>query len=646
MFKPPFLSFKRLSIRYYLIFVIVCIILLVIGFLITAAYMQAKQDTITQDAYLQQYTELNTKESVYLVNQGLDLFDSTLNDKMAAAFKEYLDEYAKSGGDLSKIDYMGLKNTLGKNFDGELDVYVINESGVVIRSTVPEVLGLDLSKYADYSHALPKMLAGDSFAADRVVRSVADANATTVTGKLRKFAFMPTPDHRYLLELGLASSSFENERADLSYFDTSKKLEAINPNLKSIRVFDVHKNLFTKGGVYRSPSPDPEQERILDTVLATRSDYVTVSPDLHTSKKYLFVNLSGSDSASDMSVVAELTYSDENLVKKLNDLLVYHLSLGFIAVVLGILAAYGAARLITRPINEIVEDVDIISRGKLDHTIRSMMNVEFTRLEQSINLMIRRIKEESEELERKNAELQIAAQIQESFLPAIIEPVPGYDIAAMSIPAKVVGGDFYDIIPGARMRDKKEHVGIIIADVSGKGLSAAIFMALSIVIIRVNAAWHEMPEDIFRDANTIITAEQKANMFVTAFFGVLNRALQTFTYVNAGHNSPMVLHAYDDHIIELEPTGIALGLMEDSLYKKATIPLTSGDLIVLFTDGVTEATNIREELYGEERLQRIILANRRLSAGEITKKILLDVQEFTGEAPQSDDITLLVVKVN
>lgn len=646
MLKKTLLPFKRLSISYYLIFIIVCIILMVIGFLITGAYVQAKQDAVTQDTYLRQYTELNIRESIFLVNQGLDLFDSTLNDKMAAAFKVYLDEYVHSGGDLSKIDYSGLKNTLGNNFDGELDVYVINESGVIIRSTDPDVLGLDLSTYADYSHSLPKMLAGDSFVADRVVRSVADANATNVTGKLRKFAFMPTPDHRYLLELGLDSSSFENERAEISYFNTSKKLETINPDLTSIRIFDVHKNLFTEGGVYRSPSPDPGQERILDTILATRSDYVTVSPDQHTSKKYLFVNLSSGNSASDMSVIAELTYSDKNLVKKQNDLLVFHLSLGVIAVLLGIVAAYGAAQLITRPINEIVEDVDIISRGKLDHTIRSMMNVEFTRLEQSINMMIRRIKEESEDLERKNAELQIAAEIQESFLPAIIEPVPGYDIAATSIPAKVVGGDFYDIIPGARMRGDKEQVGIIIADVSGKGLSAAIFMALSIVVIRVNAAWHGMPENIFRDTNAIITAEQKANMFVTAFFGVLDRAHRTFSYVNAGHNSPMVLHAHDDHIIELEPTGIALGLMEDSLYKKATISLRSGDFIVLFTDGVTEATNMRDELYGEERLKLVILSNAGLSAGEMIKKILLDVQGFTGEGPQSDDITLLVIKVN
>ena len=220
MLKKTLLSFKRLSISYYLIFVIVCITLLVTGFLITAAYMQAKQDTITQDEYLRQYTELNTKESVILVDTGLDLFDSTLNDKMDGAFKDYLAEYEKSGGNISKIDYTGLKNSLSNNFNGELDVYVINESGVIIRSTVPVVLGLNLENYADYSHSLPKMLAGNSFAADRVVRSVADTNATSVTGKLRKFAFMPTPDHQYLLELGLDSGSFENERAEISYFNT------------------------------------------------------------------------------------------------------------------------------------------------------------------------------------------------------------------------------------------------------------------------------------------------------------------------------------------------------------------------------------------------------------------------------------------
>ncbi|MDD1707760.1 MAG: SpoIIE family protein phosphatase [Methanoregulaceae archaeon] len=641
---PFSLHLERLSLRHYLILIFVSIIAVIIGFLIASAYSGATRDTIAQDEYLKQYTELNVRESVGLVNQGLTLFDNTLNDKMAAAFQGFLAGYAKTGGDPEKIDLEQLKENLGRNFEGELDLYVINETGVIICSTVPEVMGLDLSVYPDYHDMLPKLRAGNSFAADRVVRSKTDANDTTVTGKLRKFAFMPTPDHRYLLEMGLSSSSFETERADLSYFEAAEKLTSINPNLRSIRVYDVHKNIFTKGGIYRAPSPDPAQEMILDTVLATRSDVVT-NPDPHTMVHYIFINQSDPQSASDMSVIAELTYTDAILKENLNSLLVFHLSLGSLAVLLGILSAYGASWLITKPINEIVEDVDIISRGNLDHTIRSMKNDEFTRLEKSINLMIRRIKEESEEIERKNAELKVAAEIQQSFLPKMIEPVPGFDITAVSVPAKMVGGDFYDIIPATEMPGRAGPFGIVIADVSGKGLPAAIFMALSKVIIHVNATWYPQAKDVMRDANTTITAESKTSMFVTAFYGIIDPGAYIFTYVNAGHNPPMVVQDKEDSVRELEPTGIALGLLEDAHYREQTIPIKSGDILVLFTDGVTEATNANDELFSEERLRKIILLNRSLSATELAKVILDNISLFCSGQPQSDDITLFIVKV-
>jgi len=641
---PFSLHLERLSLRHYLILIFVSIIAVIIGFLIASAYSGATRDTIAQDEYLKQYTELNVRESVGLVNQGLTLFDNTLNDKMAAAFQGYLAGYAKTGGDPEKIDLEQLKDDLGRNFEGELDLYVINETGVIICSTVPEVMGLDLSVYPDYHDMLPKLRAGNSFAADRVVRSKTDANDTTVTGKLRKFAFMPTPDHRYLLEMGLSSSSFETERADLSYFEAAEKLTSINPNLRSIRIYDVHKNVFTKGGIYRAPTPDPVLEEILDSVLVTRSDFVAV-PDPHTTVKYLFINQSDMQSVSDMSVIAELTYTDAILNAKLNSLLVFHLSLGLFAVLLGILSAYGASMLIAKPINEIVEDVDIISKGNLDHTIRSMKNDEFTRLERSINLMIRRIREESEELERKNTELKVAAEIQQSFLPGMIEPVPGFDIAALSVPAKMVGGDFYDIIPGAEMPGRAGPFGIVIADVSGKGLPAAIFMALSKVVIHVNATWHPRPVDVMTDANATITAESKTSMFVTAFYGIIDPGTHLFTYVNAGHNPPMIVQVEGGAVHELEPTGIALGILENTRYHEQMIPLRSGDIIILYTDGVTEATNAAEELFSEERLRNIILRNRSLSATGLTKEILDSINQFSSGQPQSDDITLFIVKV-
>ncbi len=142
---PLSLPLERLSLRHYLILIFVSIIAVIIGFLIASAYSEATRDTIAQDEYLKQYTELNVRESVGLVNQGLTLFDNTLNDKMAAAFHGYLDEYAKTEGDPEKIDLEQLKEDLGRNFEGELDLYVINETGVIICSTVPEVMGLDLS---------------------------------------------------------------------------------------------------------------------------------------------------------------------------------------------------------------------------------------------------------------------------------------------------------------------------------------------------------------------------------------------------------------------------------------------------------------------------------------------------------------------
>jgi len=170
-------------------------------------------------------------------------------------------------------------------------------------------------------------------------------------------------------------------------------------------------------------------------------------------------------------------------------------------------------------------------------------------------------------------------------------------------------------------------------------------MALSKVIIHVNATWYPRPEDVMRDANATITAESKTSMFVTAFYGIIDPREYIFTYVNAGHNPPMVVQAGEWSVRELEPTGIALGLLEDAHYREQTIPIKSGDILVLFTDGVTEATNANDELFSEERLRNIILLNRGLSATDLATVILDAINLFCSGQPQSDDITLFIVKV-
>jgi phosphoserine phosphatase RsbU/P len=250
------------------------------------------------------------------------------------------------------------------------------------------------------------------------------------------------------------------------------------------------------------------------------------------------------------------------------------------------------------------------------------------------------------EMERKNTELAIAAEIQQSFLPDTIAPIPGFDIAAKSVMAKEVGGDFFDVVPLEVIPISKSRVGVMIADVSGKGIPAALFMALSRIVVRVNASWYpDRPGDAIRDANNIITADSRAGMFVTLFYGILDTEKKSFTYVNAGHNPPLLCHAADGSFEELPLTGIAIGAQMDGEYGSVTKKLVSGDILVLYTDGITEAENARLGMYGEDRLRSVIGRSRAAGAREILARILGDVKEFSGDHPQSDDITLMVIRV-
>ena len=250
------------------------------------------------------------------------------------------------------------------------------------------------------------------------------------------------------------------------------------------------------------------------------------------------------------------------------------------------------------------------------------------------------------EMERKNTELAIAAEIQRSFLPDAIAQIEHFDIAAKSVMAKEVGGDFFDVIPFEVIHMGKDRLGILIADVSGKGIPAAIFMALSRIVVRVNAMWHQQqPAEAIRDANAIITADSKSGMFVTLFYGVLDARDRSLTYVNAGHNPPLVCRGADGGFSELPATGMAIGADQDAAYASGRIVLGPGDVMVLYTDGITEAENVRQEMFGEERLREAILRSRTLPAAAIVGAILESVQTFAGDNPQSDDITLMVVRM-
>jgi len=312
-----------------------------------------------------------------------------------------------------------------------------------------------------------------------------------------------------------------------------------------------------------------------------------------------------------------------------------------------VLVSRPITRLITDPLDRLKKGADAIGRGDLGYRVDVTSGDEFESLARSFNTMAGDLRTYLEELRRTTAEaeriekeLEIAHQIQESFLPDRPPRLPGLDIAGRNIPALEVGGDFYDFIglPG-------ETQGLVIADVSGKGVPAALFMALSRTLIRASAENRPDAREAIELANRLISRDSRTSMFVTAFYAIVDPGDRTLTYVNAGHNPPLLIRGDSGSVEWLQADGIALGVLEDVAFESVRIALAPGDLVVMYTDGVTEAQNESNEEFGEDRLTETVTRSRSLDAGAVLDAIIAAITDHAGTHPQHDDITLIVLKV-
>lgn len=311
-----------------------------------------------------------------------------------------------------------------------------------------------------------------------------------------------------------------------------------------------------------------------------------------------------------------------------------------------ILLSFTLARIITRPVDALKHGTTAIGNGDLGYRVDLQTGDEFQDLAASFNTMaadlrisIENLQRTTAEKERYTREIEIAKEIQKSFLPESPPQIPGIAIASVAVPAMEIGGDFYDFIPAPDNR-----WGIAIADVSGKAISAALFMALSRTVLHVSGGTGSDPSAAIRLANRWIYEDGRSSMFVTVFYGVLDPNDLTFSYVNAGHNPPLLVRG--DDVQELPGSrGIALGVVPDVSITPSTLGLRHGDLLVLYTDGVTEAFNGQDEAFGEVRLRKFFCRNRSRPAEDLSALLLAEIRAFTGTAPQSDDITLVIVKV-
>ena len=256
---------------------------------------------------------------------------------------------------------------------------------------------------------------------------------------------------------------------------------------------------------------------------------------------------------------------------------------------------------------------------------------------------IKTMQKEHNELTGIKGDLAVAREIQQAILPRIFPPFPEeavhMDIAASMNAAKDVGGDFYDFF-----RIDDDRIGFTIADVSGKGVPAAIFMAVCRTLIRATGIRGVSPSECISYSNDLLSQESVNYMFVTIFYGIYNIRTGEVTYTNAGHNPPYLMKA--NGTVEILPMSkdIVAGAINGFQFSEETFQLERGDTLLLFTDGVTEAIDPDENEYDNERLKKLLQQCGKLSCQEIVDAVKADVKAFAGNAEQSDDITLMAMK--
>jgi sigma-B regulation protein RsbU (phosphoserine phosphatase) len=241
-------------------------------------------------------------------------------------------------------------------------------------------------------------------------------------------------------------------------------------------------------------------------------------------------------------------------------------------------------------------------------------------------------------------ELHLARQVQSSLLLHTMPQIPGWDFAARWLPAREVAGDYYDFIKLSAPASDAQALGLVIADVTDKGMPAALFMAFTRTVLRVSVDRASSPAEGIAYANRLICAENTGGLFVSLFYGQLTPATGELTYVNAGHNLPLVYSQATGQATSLQRTGMPLGVDADATYAQQTLHLSPGDQLLLYTDGVTDALNARGEEFGFPRLQAALRDRPAGQAAEVLEALERSLQAFTEGLAPFDDVTLVVAK--
>lgn len=314
----------------------------------------------------------------------------------------------------------------------------------------------------------------------------------------------------------------------------------------------------------------------------------------------------------------------------------------------GILLIMGLVQVFVRPIQLLTDGVRAIGDGNMDGKLDVRGPAEIGAIAGVFNEITEKFKKARDsilEQEKMQKEIEVAKQIQQSLLPRRRPEISGYDICPLYQAAAEVGGDYYDFV-----QVDDDTIGVVVADVSGKGVPGSLVMTMIRTALRMEARGNRNASDVMSKMNAFVTDDMKKGMFVTMFYVILDSKNRVISYASAGHN-PMILYRHETReTFFLNPRGFPVGisLPDETLFRRSIslekVRLKKDDMLVIYTDGVTEAMNDKREQYGEDRLVQMVKSNGLLSPDEFIARLDADIKDFTGDCPQNDDITVVAIK--
>ena len=583
------------------------LILVVIAFLATTAFLWLIQ------------TRLSENNAISLLNLNLSDVREDINDASDENLLRISRHIAADVNELNGTQSGSVLDALAEEYD-VTEINVISAEGIITATTHPDFLNYDMRSGAQSSEFMVLLQGQDEYVQSYQPVSY-DASIS------RKYGGVTLEDGGFV-QVGYGAERFRRDIDEFVVGVTRNRhvgeggciiIVDEDWRIVSDRYGNEGENLSVTG-IWIDTASMPENVVFTEEVYG-QSCYCMYQ----TAEGYLIVAvMPRSEAALSRNVSVGVTTAMQIMVFAALFIMIYVL----------------VKRLVVNNIYQINDSLSAITEGRLDTVVNVRSHAEFDALSDDINSTVDTLKRYiADAAARIDAELAFAKAIQHSALPSVFPPYPGrreFDIHASMYTAKEVGGDFYDFY-----FVDDDHLAFLVADVSGKGIPAAMFMMQSKTLLKSCAESGMSVEQVFTTANEKLCEGNEAGMFVTAWMGMLDVRTGHVIFANAGHNPPLVRHA--DGSVEYLKTraGFVLAGMEGIRYRRNELQLRPGDTIYLYTDGVTEATDTDSRLYGDERLQRLLSGLPAAGAQAVCDAVKADVDAFAGEAEQFDDITML-----